>query len=75
MTKVLENHEGNNANTRPLATVIPQSKEELLECIQNLMGVFDTPVSRRAIKGEFVDEVRKIGRQILESNGKSMYDI
>ena len=74
MTKVLENHEGNNANTL-LATVIPQSKEELLECIQNLMGVFDTPVSRRAIKGEFVDEVRKIGRQILESNGKSMYDI
>ena len=74
MTKVSENHEGNNANTL-LATVIPQSKEELLECIQNLMGVFDTPVSRRAIKGEFVDEVRKIGRQILESNGKSMYDI
>jgi len=74
MTKVSENHEGNNANTL-LATVIPQSKEELLECIQNLMGVFDTPVSRRAIKGEFADEVRKIGRQILESNGKSMYDI
>ena len=74
MTKVSENHEGNNANTL-LATVIPQSKEELLECIQNLMGVFDTPVSRRAIKGEFVDEVSKIGRQILESNGKSMYDI
>ena len=46
MTKVLENHEGNNANTL-LATVIPQSKEELLECIQNLMGVFDTPVSRK----------------------------
>ena len=74
MGNLSENHEGNNANTL-LATVIPQSKEELLECIQNLMGVFDTPVSRRAIKGEFADEVRKIGRQILESNGKSMYDI
>jgi len=52
---------------------IPQSKEELLECIQNLMGVFDTPISRRAINNFFAEEVRKIGRQILESNGKSMY--
>lgn len=47
---------------------IVQSKEELLECIQNLMGVFDTPISRRVIKNDFADEARKIGRQILESN-------
>ncbi len=48
---------------------IVQSKKELLECIQNLMGVFDTPYARFKIKGEFADEVRKIARQILESNG------
>jgi len=47
---------------------IKQSKEELFECIQNLMGVFDTPISRRLIKGEFAEEVRKIGRKILEEN-------
>lgn len=52
---------------------IPQSKKELLECIQNLMGVFDTPISRRAINHNFAEEVRKIGRQILETNGKSIY--
>lgn len=48
--------------------VIIQSKEELLECIQNLMGAFDTPIARRLIKGNFSEEARKIGRQILESN-------
>lgn len=47
---------------------ILQSKKELLQCIQNLMGVFDTPVARLRIQGEFVDEVRKIGREILASN-------
>ena len=52
---------------------IKQSKLELLECIQNLMGVFDTPISRRVIKSDFAEEARKIGREILESNGKSMY--
>ena len=74
MTKVSENHEGNNDNT-VLGIVIPQSKEELLDCIQNLMGVFDTPVARLRMKGKFTDEVRKIGRQILETNGRSNYQI
>ena len=66
--------ESNNANTL-LGTFIPQSKEELLDCIQNLMGVFDTPIGRLKMKGEFADEVRKIGRQILETNGRSNYQI
>lgn len=52
---------------------IPQSKEELLECIQNLMGVLDTPNGRNKLRGDFIDEVRKIGRVILASNGKSIY--
>lgn len=53
---------------------IPQTKEELLDCIHNLMGVFDTPVSRRQINTDFANEVRKIGRDIMESNGRSIYN-
>ena len=44
------------------------TKEELVDCIRNLMGVLDTPVSRFRMKGDFVDEVRKNGRFILEKN-------
>jgi len=29
---------------------------------------YNTPISRRLIKGEFAEEVRKIGRKILEEN-------
>ena len=78
MTKQAGNNRQGTANIaddRVLGTVIHQSKEELLECIQNLMGVFDTPISRRAINNDFAEEVRKIGRQILETNGKSMYGL
>ncbi|MFA7307580.1 MAG: hypothetical protein WC026_13010 [Hyphomicrobium sp.] len=59
--------ENNNSN-KSTSLLIPQYKEELLECIQNLMGVFDTPISRRQVSGKFVEEARKIGREILESN-------
>lgn len=52
---------------------IPQSKKELLDCIQNLMGCFDTPLARKRISNDFCDEARKIGRDILESNGKLIY--
>jgi hypothetical protein len=53
----------------PLVKVEPSpSRKELVECIQNLMGIFDTPVARMRIKGEYADEARKIGRQILETN-------
>lgn len=52
---------------------IPQSKEELLECIRNLMGVFDTPISRRRINNDFAIEARNIGRLILESNSKNTH--
>jgi len=47
---------------------IKQSKKELFECIQNLMGCFDTPISRRNIKGYFAEEVREQARNILTSN-------
>lgn len=72
MESKLENQQKNQSGTLS-DTDIPQSKQELLECIQNFMGVFDTPVSRRAIKGSFADEVRKIGRKILESNNKVVW--
>lgn len=44
---------------------IKHSKKELFECIQNLMGVFDTPVSRLRMKSDFAEDVRKIARNIL----------
>jgi len=53
--------------------LIKHSKKELLDCIHNLMGVFDTPAARLRIKTEFADEVRKIGREIMEKNGRSIY--
>ena len=50
---------------------ICQSKTELLDCIKNLMGMFDNPLARLRMKGELVDEARKIGRDILNSNNKN----
>jgi hypothetical protein len=58
-------------NYKIMENLSESTKEELLDCIQNLMGVFDTPLARLRMKGEFADEVRKIGRQILETNGRS----
>jgi|GEM_PF-5221088 len=40
-------------------------KEELLDCIQNLMGLIDTPIARKKICGEFADEARGIGRDVM----------
>jgi hypothetical protein len=54
---------------------IKQSKQELLDCIQNLMGVFDTPVARSKIRNEFAEEARVVGRKILEENGINKYGI
>jgi hypothetical protein len=51
---------------------IKQSKQELLDCIINLMAVVDTPLGRKQIKGDFADDARKIARKILEDNNKSL---
>jgi hypothetical protein len=47
-----------------------KERKELLECIHNLMGLFDTPIARRKLPSEDCQEVRKIGREVLEK-----YDI
>ena len=47
---------------------IVNSKIELLECIQNLMGAFDNPIVRRKFSSDFFQEVIKNGRKILEEN-------
>ncbi len=56
----------------PVST-IKESKEELLDCIHNLIGVFDTPVARMKLNNDFTNEARNIGRTILENNGRSRY--
>ena len=48
----------NENNTSP-------TREELIDCIKNLMGVFDTPIARRKLVGVFIEEVREHGRKIL----------
>lgn len=45
---------------------LTQEEKELLDCIHNLMGFFDTPIARMKLKGENYEEVRKTGRKILE---------
>lgn len=41
---------------------------ELLECVQNLMGLFDTPIARRKLNVDTNHEAIKIGREILNVN-------
>jgi hypothetical protein len=44
---------------------ISVSKKELIDCIKNLMGVFDTPIARRRFTNNIIDEIRENGREIL----------
>ena len=43
-----------------------KEKQELLDCIHNLMGFFDTPVARLKLNSDGYEEVRKIGREVLK---------
>lgn len=48
--------------------------KELLECIQNLMGFFDTPIARRKMQSKDCEEVRKIGREVLKKYNNNLND-
>ena len=54
-------------NNKP-SDSIKESKEELLECMQNLMGCFNTPIGRRVIDNEISREAIEIGNKILNNN-------
>ena len=43
-----------------------KERKELLDCIHNLMGFFDTPIARLKMSGKDYEEVRKIGREVLK---------
>lgn len=47
--------------------------KELLDCIHNLMGCFDTPIARRLINNPFADEARAIGRDTMQKYGRSSW--
>lgn len=52
--------------------------QELVECIENLMGFVDTPIGRRKFPGKDFDEVRKEARGLIKkykNNIKSDDDI
>jgi len=42
-----------------------KERQELLDCIHNLMGFFDTPIARLKMPSEDCEEVRKIAREVL----------
>jgi hypothetical protein len=44
--------------------------KELLDCIHNLMGYFDTPIARLKMQGEDCEAVRKIGREVLSKHNR-----
>lgn len=48
---------------------------QLIECIQNLMGCFDTPIARKLINNPISNEARDIGRRILNERGLSVLGI
>lgn len=50
-------------------------RQQLLDCIHNLMGCFDTPISRRLINDRISNEAREIGRKILTANNISILGI
>ena len=43
-----------------------KERKELLDCIHNLMGFFDTPIARKKLLSKDYEEVRKIGREVLK---------
>lgn len=43
-----------------------KERKELLDCIHNLMGFFDTPIARMKMPSEDCELVRKIGRDTLK---------
>lgn len=51
---------------------IKSSKEELLDTIHNLMGLVDTPIGRRLIKGIVADDIRCEARKIMQANNRSV---
>ena len=77
LTKVLENFDSaiqttkvwNHEDEKRKKAIL--EKNELLDCIHNLMGVFDTPVVRLKYSNDFTEEAIKIGRDILDKNGRA----
>lgn len=50
-----------------------KEKQELVDCIHNLMGCFDTPIARRCISNDIADEARQIGRDIMTKYGRATW--
>ena len=48
-----------------------KDKKELLDCIHNLMGFFDTPIARMKMSSDDCEEVREIARNVLKKHGRS----
>jgi archaellum component FlaC len=42
------------------------SYRELIEAIENMLGVFDTPIARKKITGDIANEARKQAREIID---------
>jgi len=52
---------------------ISQSKQELLDCIEDLMGAFVNPHTRTLINTDFANKARENAREILEKNNRRYF--
>jgi hypothetical protein len=59
----------NTKNIKVSQTDLDNDKQELIDCIHNLVGFFDTPIARKKINGDDVNEVRENARKILTKYG------
>jgi hypothetical protein len=66
-------HDGFDVATLTIDDDIPTTKQAMLDAIQNLVGVFDTPMVRIKYNNSFTQEAIDIGNKILEQNGIFLY--
>ena len=52
---------------------IPTTKQEMLDAIQNFVGMFDTPVVRLKYHNSMTQGAIDIGKEILKKNGIVLY--
>jgi hypothetical protein len=50
-----------------------RNQKELVDCVHNLMGIFDNPVARRQINSDMAEEARRIGREIMDKYGRTTW--
>jgi hypothetical protein len=45
-----------------------KTEKELIDCVHNLMGFFDTPIAKMKMPSQDCEEVRSIARKVLKKH-------